>query len=121
MLLDLYQDWKKNMSKAKELFRKLDKAIEECIEIPNTHLPEKYHNNTTGYVTIGKLNKQCDKRDKITESQKLKAEKLRRIGLYREQMQSNDKIEYVDINEHRLYNNQMNFAKYCPQINLEEK
>ena len=103
-----------------ELLKKAEKIIQKCLFVPNELLPEEYHNKKTGYVSLAKLEKKCDKRDGITDHQKLKAEKLRRIGLYRDQMQSNDKIEYVDIDEHKLYNNQMSFAKYCPQIDLEE-
>ena len=104
-----------------ELLKKAEKVIQQCLFVPNELLPEEYHNKKTGMVSLAKLEKQCDKRDGITDHQKLKAEKLRRVGLYREQMQSNDEIEYVDINEHKLYTNQMNFAKYCPQIDLEEE
>ena len=104
-----------------ELLKKAEKIIQKCLFVPNEILPEEYHNKKTGYVSLAKLEKKCDKRDGITDHQKLKAEKLRRVGLYREQMQSNDKIEYVDIDEHKLYNNEMRFAKYCPQINLEEE
>ena len=104
-----------------ELLKKAEKIIQKCLFVPNEILPEEYHNKKTGMVSLAKLEKQCDKRDGITDHQKLKAEKLRRIGLYRDQMQSNDKIEYVDIDEHKLYTNQMNFAKYCPQIDLEEE
>ena len=104
-----------------ELLKKAEKVIQQCLFVPNELLPEEYHNKKTGYVSLAKLEKKCDKRDGITDHQKLKAEKLRCVGLYREQMQSNDEIEYVDINEHKLYTNQMNFAKYCPQIDLEEK
>jgi len=104
-----------------ELLKKAEKIIQQCLLVPNEILPEEYHNKKTGYVSLAKLEKKCDKRDGITDHQKLKAEKLRRVGLYRDQMQSNDEIEYVDINEHKLYTNQMNFAKYCPQIDLEEE
>jgi hypothetical protein len=103
-----------------ELLKKAEKIIQKCLFVPNELLPEEYHNKKTGYVSLAKLEKKCDKRDGISDAKKLKAEKLRRVGLYREQMQSDDKIEYVDIDHHKLYTNQMNFAKYCPQINLEE-
>jgi len=90
-----------------ELLKRAEKVLKECFIYKGK--------------TLAQWDKKCDKRDGITDHQKLKAEKLRRVGLYREQMQSNDKIEYVDIDEHKLYTNQMNFAKYCPQINLEEE
>ena len=89
-----------------ELLKRGEKVVKECI----TYMGK----------TLARWDKKCDKRDGISDAKKLKAEKLRRIGLYREQMQSDDKIEYVDIDHHKLYTNQMNFAKYCPQINLEE-
>ena len=89
-----------------ELLKRAEKVLKECIIYKGK--------------TLAQWDKKCDKRDGITEHQKLKAEKLRRVGLYCDMVQSDGKIEYVDINEHKLYTNQMNFAKYCPQIDLEE-
>jgi hypothetical protein len=107
-----------------ELLKKLDKAILECFTVRNEKLPEELRDGRYVYESpsLAEILKKLDKRDasRISDAKKLKAEKLRRVGLYREQMQSNDKIEYVDIDEHKLYNNEMRFAKYCPQVNLEE-
>ena len=108
-----------------ELLKKLDKAILECFTVRNEKLPEELQDHRYVYEapSLAEISQKLDKRDasRISNAAKLKAEKLRRVGLYREQMQSNDKIEYVDIDEHKLYTNQMNFAKYCPQIDLEEE
>ena len=90
-----------------ELLKRAEKVLKECIIYKGK--------------TLAQWDKKCDKRDGITEHQKLKAEKLRRVGLYCDMVQSDGKIEYVDINEHKQYTNEMNFAKYCRQIDLEEE
>jgi len=104
-----------------ELLKKAEKVIKQCFIVPNEILPEEYHNKKTGYVSLEKLDKKCDKRDGISNAKKLRAERFRRVELYRKQMETENTIEYVDIDEYKLYNNEMRFAKYCPQINLEEE
>ena len=104
------------MSCMKELYY----AIEEAFEVPNSWLPEEYHNDKTGYVTLSKLNKQCNKKEGISEHKKLKAEKARHVEIYRKQIEENGEIEYVDIDEEQLYKNQIAWAKYCPGMQSED-
>ena len=105
----------------KKMFDQLDTAILQAFTVPNSWLPEKHHNNKTGCVSLARLNKKCDKREGITDHKKLKAEKARRIENYRQQVAENGTFEYIDIDENKLYNNQMAFAKYCPAIDLENE
>ena len=108
------------MSCMKELYY----AIEEAFEVPNSLVPEEYHNNKTGYVSLSKLNKQCDKKEGISDHDKLKEERARRIEIYRKQQEENGEIEYVDIDEDKLYKNQIAWAKHCPGLateNIEKK
>ena len=104
------------MSCMKELYY----AIEEAFEVPNNLLPEKYHNDKTGYVTLATIN--CKWAMKKTESdhQKRKKEKAKRIEIYRKQEEENGEIQYVDIDENELYRKQLLWAKYCPNIIEEE-
>ena len=106
-------------SELKKMFAKLDAAIHNAITVPNSWLPEEYHNKKTGQVSLARLDKKCDRRDGVTDHKKLKAEKARRIENYRQQVETNGTFEYINVDEHKLYKNQMAFAKYCPSINLE--
>jgi hypothetical protein len=117
-------------TKTQKLFAEFDEAIMQAFTVPNDWLPEKYHNHKTGCVSLARLNKKCDKREGITDHKKLKAEKARRIEDYRQQVEATTSrkrvidvgtFEYINIDEHKLYNNQMAFAKYCPAINMEEE
>jgi len=104
------------MSCMKELYY----AIEEAFEVPNSLVPEEYHNEKTGYVSLSKLNKQCEKKKGVSNRDKLKKEKARRIEIYRKQEEENGEIEYVDIDEDKLYHNQLLWAKYCPGFDTDE-
>tara|TARA_R110000824_G_scaffold13973_3_gene60083 strand:+ start:1038 stop:1373 length:336 start_codon:yes stop_codon:yes gene_type:complete len=108
-------------TKTQKLFAEFDEAIMQAFTVPNDWLPEKYHNHKTGCVSLERLNKKCDKQEGITDHKKLKAEKARRIEDYRQQVAASGEFEYIDIDEHKLYKNQMAFAKYCPAINMEEE
>ena len=105
----------------KKMFDKLNAAISEAITIPNHWLPEQYHNKKTGRVSLARLDKKCDKSDGVSDHKKFKAEKARRIENYRQQVAENGTFEYIDVDEDKLYQNQMAFAKYCPSINLEDE
>jgi len=106
----------------------LEKAAKECIEVPNEWLPVDFQNQKEGCVTLSRLEELCEEKfETTTQHQKDKEEKARRIEIYRKQYEQDDRpdelagLDYVDINEDKLYRNQMNFAKYCPAVNLEEE
>ncbi len=74
--------------------RDLEQATLECLEVPNEILPEEFHNNKTGYVGLDKIDKVCNNRDGISDYEKEKAEKARRVELYRNQVENNGEICY---------------------------
>ena len=45
----------------KKMLAELDAAIEECLWIPNEHLPEEFHDDREGGKTLKRLNEQADK------------------------------------------------------------
>jgi len=62
-----------------QLIANFKKAVEDCIEIPNSWLPEDLHDNVRGCRTITRLNELLDKKDGLTAHVKLKALKARNI------------------------------------------
>ena len=62
-----------------KLFNELSEAIRECIVVPNSWLPEEFHDNVRGGRTLQRLNEMCEKRDGETAHRKTKATKARNI------------------------------------------
>lgn len=56
----------------------------------------------------------------MSEHEQKKAERAKRVKLYRKSMEDHAEIDYVDIDEDSQYKFQMAFAKYCPTIDLED-
>lgn len=115
------------MTEGEKLLKDFENAIKECIVVPNSWLPDELHDNVRGGRTLARLEKLQDERDgELSQHKKDKQEKARRIEIYREQYEQDDRpdqlagLDYVDIDEHRLYNNQMLFAQYCPSIELDD-
>ena len=103
------------------LLLKLEKEIKECIIIPNSWLPEKYHDKVRGGRTLARLETICDKRVGITNHRKTKAIKAENIENYRKQFEQNGKFEYNGhINELQLYKNEMALCAAHPAIKIEE-
>ena len=61
------------------LVKQMKKAVAECIAIPNSWLPEEFHDNVRGGRTIARLNQMMDKKEGLTDHVKLKALKARNI------------------------------------------
>jgi len=63
------------------------------------------------------IHTQCDKRDASNDSSKharLKADKARRVAIYRKQVaDSGEIVAYQAVNERRLYANQQSFCTYA--------
>ena len=72
----------------------LEQANLECWEAPNEILPEGLHNNKTGYVGLAKIEKACNNRDGISDYEKEKAERARRVELYGKQYDEKGEICY---------------------------
>lgn len=122
-------DWSqsKDPRSTQQLIQDGMQVMKETVVIPNEWLPQEWHDNTRGGRTIARLEKMSDERDGITQHQKDKKEKARRIEIYRKQYEQDDRpdqlagLDYVDVDDYRLYNNQMAFAKYCPAISMENE
>jgi hypothetical protein len=63
-----------------QLIENFKKAVEDCIEIPNSWLPEAYHDKVRGGRTITRMNELLDKKEGLTDHVKLKALKARNIA-----------------------------------------
>lgn len=86
-------------------------AFAELIVVPNSWLPEDYHDNVRGGRTLARLDQMADKAAGLTEHRKLKALKAENIENYRKQYEESGQFEY---NGHRdelqLHKNQMAFV-----------
>lgn len=98
------------------------KAWEQCIVVPNSLLPEEFHDKVRGGRTLARLNQLCDIREGIhTEHQKAKAAKARNIEKLAQQVEAmsryNERGDFIDIeseldysdceiDEIKLYRNQ---------------
>jgi len=100
------------MKTVEEMLKELEVATQEMIVVPNSWLPESFHDNVRGGRTLARLNEMCeDIADGDTEHQKLKALKAENCENYRKQYEANESFEY---NGHRdemqLHRNQMAFV-----------
>ena len=108
------------MTELERLFENADKAIKECITIPNSWLPEEWHDHTRGCRTLARLERMVDKRDGNTEYRKKKAAKAENVELYRKQLEENGEIDYNgNIDEDQLYRNTMAFCNAHPEIEID--
>jgi hypothetical protein len=80
---------------AKELFAEFDKAIAECIVVPNEILPEQYRDERTDGVTLANIQKRIDYLDGVSDAEEEKYEKDLRIAVYREAIDKGQEIEYL--------------------------
>jgi hypothetical protein len=74
--------------------RDFEQAVLECFVAPNHILPKEFHNERTGYVSLAKIDGVCDKLTGLSKAEKEKAEKARRVELYRKQFENNGEIYY---------------------------
>jgi len=71
-----------------ELNAYMQQQFAELIEVPNSWLPEKYHDNVRGCRTIARLNELMAEEEQIeTAHQKAKAAKARNIEKLRKQVE----------------------------------
>jgi hypothetical protein len=90
------------------LLKRLEKAIKDCIVVPNHLLPEEHHDKVRGGRTLARLEKVYDKQDGLTEHRKLKAVKAENIENYRKQFEANESFEYNGhTDDLQLHRNQM--------------
>ena len=92
-----------------QILLELRRQIQEDLVVPNSWLPEAYHDNVRGGRTLARLNAMCDVRDgEATKHAKAKAAKARNIQKLRQQFegsaQYNERGEFVDMLEGFDYN-----------------
>ena len=104
-----------------KLVKELETATKECLVVPNSWLPEEFHDKVRGGRTLARLDQMCDKQEGLTEHRKLKTLKAENVENYRKQFEENESFEY---NGHtdalQLHRNEMAFCEACPSIELEE-
>lgn len=105
---------------AKQLIENADAIVKDAWFMDNAGLPEEFHNHRDGGRTLADLERICDKRDKPTAEQ-VKKERWSRAEQYRKSLEETGEIQYQDIDEDSQYRYQQAFAKYCPEINLEDE
>ena len=93
-----------------QLVKQLEIAIKECIEVPNSMLPEEYQNSRDGVRTLADLEEMHNEATQPSQHQLDKAAKAERCEKYRQQWEANESIEY-DVDEDRLYKNELTFCK----------
>jgi hypothetical protein len=86
-----------------KLLAQLRLDIMEVIEVPNSYLPEAYHNNRDGHRTLAELDAMMQPvYDGPSDHEIEKAEKAQRVEKYRQQWEANETLEY-DIDEYKLH------------------
>jgi hypothetical protein len=108
----------------KKMLAELDAAIEQCLWIPNEHLPEAYHDDREGGKTLKRLNKQADQVEEAkaeiparerpvifydTPEGRGTPERMAILNKYRDAVANGEEIPY-EVNEDRLYKNEQAFA-----------
>ena len=93
-----------------QLLKQLEIAVKECIEVPNSMLPEEYHNNRDGVRTLADLESTYNEAIQPSQHQLDKTARTERCEKYRQQWEDNESIEY-DVDADRLYKNELTFCK----------
>ena len=105
-------DYKFENTEGGQLLERYRKEIMECIEVPNSWLPEEFHDDVRGCRTLARLEEMCETlKEAKTEHQKLKALKAENCENYRKQYEANERFEYNGhCDEMQLNRNQMAFV-----------
>ena len=81
------------MKTVEEMLEDLRVATQEMIVVPNSWLPEAFHDNVRGGRTLARLNEMCeDSIDVDSDHVKLKAIKARNIERLRKQVEEKSKF-----------------------------
>lgn len=111
-------------SQADQLIANLDKVCRDAILIPNSWLPEHWHNHKTGFVGADTIHQKLDKKEEESKPSKHQVAKQNRsenIEIYKDDASHEEAIGYANhVDEVRLYENMQSFAKYCPSISLDD-
>ncbi len=104
-----------------QLFDDLQRATREMIEVPNEMLPTQYQNLRDGGRSLQELeDMMAAEADTLSEHQKEKQEKARRVEIYREQVEQLGEVNWQFENPEfeldyepesdKLYKNQLTFV-----------
>lgn len=111
-------------SQADQLIANLDNACRDAILIPNSWLPEHWHNQKTGFVGADTIHTKLDKIEEAAKPSKYQIAKQNRsenIEIYTDDATHEEAIGYKNhVDEAKLYENMQSFAKYCPSISLDD-
>ena len=99
------------MKTVEEMLEDLRVATQEMIVVPNSWLPEAFHDNVRGGRTLARLNEMCeDSIDVDSDHVKLKAIKARNIERLRKQVEEKSKFtthaggtDFVDLDSELDY------------------
>jgi hypothetical protein len=81
------------MKTVEEMLTELEVATQEMIVVPNSWLPESFHDDVRGGRTLARLNEMCeDSIDVDSDHVKLKAIKARNIERLRKQVEEKSKF-----------------------------
>lgn len=83
---------------AKQLFKQLDKCLNECFLWPNDILPEEFQDNRSDYVSQADIIRKCDERDGtqwISAEQEDATERASRVQAYAAQIAEGKEISYI--------------------------
>jgi hypothetical protein len=78
-----------------ELMDLYNKQVKECIYVSNEMLPDEFQDHRTDGVTLATLEKKCDERDRLSDFERDRAERARRVEVYREQLSTTGEISYL--------------------------
>jgi len=78
-----------------ELLEQFREQLKECIYVSNECLPDDFQDHRTDGVTLATLEKKCDERDRLSDFERDRAERARRVDIYREQLSTTGEISYL--------------------------
>lgn len=95
----------------KQMLAELDAAIEECLWIPNEHLPEEFHDDREGGRSLKRLNRQIEESVVDVDPREEKGElRTAIIDSYAADVAAGREIGYKE-NDAKLYKNMQVFAE----------
>ena len=104
------------------MFDQLAELIRDAIIVPNTLLPEQYHNLRDGGRSLQELEVMITAREnQESEYRKLKREKAERTAQYRKQWEDNPESELTyNVDEGKLYAAQLKFVERAVEAGMME-
>ena len=78
-----------------ELLEKFQEQLKECIYVSNDKLPDEFRDNRTDGVSLATLEKKCDERDRLSDFERDRTERARRVEVYAEQVATTGEISYL--------------------------